>query len=51
MKEISQHYADVMGLAVPTRVEAVPLDEARALVLGEDVSARFAIPTPPECPS
>ena len=44
MKEISQHYADVMGLAVPTRVEAVPLDEARALVLGEDVSARFAIP-------
>ncbi|MGO1592043.1 MAG: molybdopterin molybdotransferase MoeA [Ancrocorticia sp.] len=44
MKEISQHYADVVALAEPTRIANVPLDEARGLVLGADVAARFAIP-------
>lgn len=44
MKEISQHYSDVVALAAPTPAARVQLDDARGLVLSEDVAARFAIP-------
>ncbi|WP_273488540.1 gephyrin-like molybdotransferase Glp [Ancrocorticia populi] len=44
LKEVCRHYADVVGLAVPTPATQIPLADARGLVLSEDVAARFAIP-------
>lgn len=44
LKGVCRHYADVVGLAVPTPATQIPLADARGLVLSEDVAARFAIP-------
>lgn len=44
MKEIAEHFADVMALGSATRSTRTPIDEARGLVLADDVTARFSIP-------
>ncbi|AWE41595.1 gephyrin-like molybdotransferase Glp [Actinobaculum sp. 313] len=44
MKEVAQHFADVLSLGRPLAVTEVPLAQARGLTLGADVPARLPIP-------
>lgn len=44
MKDVADHYRDVVALGAPLPESTVPIDEALGRVLVEDIRARFAVP-------
>lgn len=44
MKDVADHYRDVVALGEPLPESTVPIDEALGRVLVEDIRARFAVP-------